>query len=129
MTLEYYEFMKEMLPPDNDYLWIAFAGNSILPIEVVHEIISRLDALMPVESLYDCEIRAYCARYRHFKEDNIRLSAEELEYTSGCEGILWEKKCLAPSSWWYVVSLKDYLETRDPGFAGFNGHHEGADAA
>lgn len=126
---EFYHFMLDMLPSDSDYLWIARAGDSIQPLEVVDKVVARLDASRPVGSLRECDVRACCARYRHYK-GVLELSAEDLEFTSSeCEAILWLQKATPSSAWCYVVSLKDYLEIRDPGFAGFNNHHEGVDAA
>lgn len=124
---EYYQMMLDRFPKGNKWLWIARAGNSMSPLQVVHEVISQLNASGCVVSLQECEVRAYCARYRHYKGDGVKLSSGDLEYTSGCEGVLWKQR--GSQYWWYVVSLKDYLETRDPGFAGFNNHHEGVDAA
>lgn len=124
---EYYQFMLDMLPEGNEWLWIAHSRSSIPPTQVVREVMCRLNASGPIASLRDCEVRAYCSRYLHYKGDGPELSDEDLEYTAECEGILWEKK--HNQYWWYVVSMKDYLETRDPGFAGFNNHHDGVDAA
>jgi len=122
--------MLEMLPEDNKYRWMGQVGNSMTPLEVVHLIIKQLNTSRtnPIISVYTSDKWAVCASYCHYKkEEGFELTEEQLEYTKDRQGIL-SKKQISPFLW-QIISIRDYLETRDVGFAGFSHHHDGVDAA
>lgn len=118
-----------MRPILNDNMkWIADLGDTISPLDVVNRILEQEFPDDEIDSVYQSSMWAVCMAYKHYKNDGVHLSTDDLEYTASRGGMIGMR--IDPvTNEPFILSLRSYLNSRDYGFAVFSAHPHGPAAA